>query len=119
MQPMNINNIGGNESNYRLRGEPVKLAARVLVGCRPDGDGWEEVWDETSIVERYRTMVKSRGSRKQRAAHAMIPRASVTIVKRLDVAMPEVVFARLEGKSDTEVRIAELEAKIRALLHSR
>ena len=116
MEAMNINNIGGNNSNFRLRGEPVKLATKVLVGCKPDGDGWEEVWDESIDFERYRPQIRFRGSRKQKAARMIVPFNTVKVVPKLEVGAPPVVVARLEGKSEAEVRIMELEWKIKQLM---
>lgn len=116
MNTLNFNYIGGDNSNVGLRGTPVKLTAKQLVGCRPDGDGWEEVWDETFDLEKHRTRIKMRGSRKQKAARMMVPRATVTIVPKLEVQDPTVVQAVLMEKSPDEIRILQLEAEIRKLM---
>jgi len=114
---MNINQIGGLTSNYRLRGEPVKLNAKEFRGFyKPDGDGYEEVWHETSSAEKLRDKMRLRGSRKQLAARQMVPRSSVTIVKTGEPVAPKVAIAKLEGKSEQDVRIIELEEKIRTLI---
>lgn len=114
-ETMNINHVGG-ESNYRLRGEPVKLFAKEFIGFRPDGDGWEDVWKETNSAEHYATQMKLKGSRRQRAARQMIPLSTVTIVNLRTPAPPTMVRAILDEKSPDEIRIAELEAKVKELL---
>ena len=116
MKPMNINREGGDRSNYRLRGEPVKLFAKTLVGARPDGDGWEQVWDETWGTNYDKARVKPGVPRKQAAARQAIPLSTVTLVNTRTPAPPAVALATLAGKSPDEVKIAELEAKIRELM---
>lgn len=115
MEAMNINYVD-RQANYRLRGAPVKLFAKTLQGVRPDGDGWEEVWDESWGTERCQSIPKLRGSRKQRAAKCLIPRESIRIVPKVVAAPLCVVEARLANKTAEEVRVAELEAKVRELM---
>ena len=115
MEAININYID-RQANYRLRGERVRLFAKSLVGVRPDGDGWEEVWDESWGTERSRSIPKLRGSRKQRAARCLVPVESIRIVAKCEAAPRPIVEARLAGKSEEEMRIAELEAKIAELM---
>ena len=115
-ETMNFNQIGGNTSNYRLRKEPVKLMSRRLVGCRPDGDGYEEVWDEEFDYERHRTKVKPGLPRKQQAARRAIPLSTVTIVKKLEVQPRSVVMAVLNERTPEEQKIYELETEIRNLM---
>ena len=115
MDPLNINRFGGNQSNYRLRNEPVKLHCREYVGVRPDGDGYEQVWSETDTTERHRSRVKPGMPRKQRAALAAMPKATVVVVPVMVARPIGVVEAVLAKKTPQEVRIVELEAKIREL----
>jgi hypothetical protein len=116
MKPMNINREGGNQSSYRLRGEPVKLFAKTLVGARPDGDGWEQVWDETWGTNYDKVRVKPGVPRKQAAARQAIPLSTVKLVNMRTPAPPAVVLAKLENRTADEIKIAELEAKIRELM---
>lgn len=119
MEMININNYkrGDVVSNYRLRGEPVKLAAKEFNGFYiPDGDGYVEAWKETSATEKLRDKMRLRGSRKQRAARQAVPLSSVTIVKPGGTVSPRVAIAMLEGKSQQDVRIIELEEKIKQLM---
>ena len=116
MEPININRFGGDTSSYRLRHEPVKLACRELVGYRPDGDGYEKVWDEYEEKERYKTKVKPGMPRKQKAALKAIPRATVTIVQPKVVQPKEVVEVVLAGGSEQDIKIARLEARMKELL---
>jgi hypothetical protein len=115
MEAMNINYVD-RQANYRLRGAAVKLFAKTLVGCRPSGDGWEEVWDESWGTSYSKSIPKFRGSRKQRAARAMVPVESIKVVAKREAAPACVVEARLANKTAEEVRVAELEAKIRELM---
>lgn len=115
-ETMNFNYVGGNTANYRLRKEPVKLASRRLVGCVPDGDGWEEVWDEAFDYERHRTKVKPGLPRKQQAARRAIPLSTVTIVKKLEVQPRTLVMAELNNRTPQEQEIYELETQIRGLM---
>lgn len=70
-------------SKYQLRREPVKLKARMVVGVRPDGDGWEPVWLETTTEEVHRTRSKIKESRKQKAARAAIKKETRAEVKKV------------------------------------
>lgn len=115
MEPMNINWIGGNTANFKLRGTPVRLSSKMSVGVRPDGDGYEQVWEEVDLFEKSKTQMRLRGTRKQKAARAMIPLATVKKVEIGEPAPKPVVMARLTG-DERDVKIAELEAKIKALL---
>ncbi len=117
MDPVNITYHNDYDTAcYRLRGEPVKLRFREMVGARPDGDGWEEVWDESFGTECYRSKVRLNEGRKQRAARHVRPMETVKLVPKVEVQPEEVTRAILAEKSDDEVRILQLEAKIKALL---
>jgi hypothetical protein len=115
VEAININYVD-RQANYRLRGAPVKLFAKTLQGVRPDGDGWEEVWDESWGTNYSKNIPKLRGSRKQRAARCLVPVESIRIVAKCEAAPACVVEARLANKTAEEVRVAELEAKIRELM---
>jgi hypothetical protein len=112
-EPLDIRRHGGDRSNYRLRGEPVQLVARTIV---LDKDGNERGAIEVVGTEKYRPTQKVRVSRKQKAAREAVPRATITIVKELIPAPPEVAIARFEGKSEHEIEVAFLEARIKKLL---
>jgi hypothetical protein len=112
---MNIRTIGNN-SNYRLLGKKVSLDCRVLKGYRPDGDGYEPVWDEYTESEKSKQLMRVRGARKQRAAKAVSPKVSIVDVKPLNPVPYEVGVAIYEGKTEDEIKIAQLEAQIRKLM---
>jgi hypothetical protein len=111
-------NIGhyGRTSNYRLRHEPVKLTNRVFKGHRPDGDGYEEIWEESDEVQRYRLSMRVRGARKQRAAKANIPKESIKLVPINQPKPAAVVLAILDKKTPEQIRVLELEAELKKLM---
>lgn len=115
-ETVNINQIGANTSNYRLRGEPAQLTCRTFQGFRPDGDGWADEWEVTIGTERHRTHVKPGLPRKQAAARAKIPINTIKIVPRLEAAPKDVVMARLADATPQELKIAALQAEIKKLL---
>ena len=115
MEPLNINHHGGFTSNYTLRGTAVKLSAREFKGVKPDGDGYEDVWQETDTQHLEKEKMRLRGSRKQKAARAFVPKSSVTIVKHQEPAASTVVNAILDGKSADVIKILELEDKIKKM----
>jgi hypothetical protein len=115
----------GEESNYRLRGEPVKMVVKVTpVFDAPGTDAWETDGGapaplpyEEEIRERYRTPVRSRVGRKQRAAKLARPIESITVVPLAKKPAPmEVVAVRMEGGTTEEEQIAALESRIKVLL---
>lgn len=116
MNTIHINRVGGDNSNLGLRGKAHELKSTVLAGYRPDGDGWEPIWVENSILERHKLYMKLRGSRKQKAARMYVPRASVTIVSNNQLPDPNVVKAQLMTKTPEDLKIEELERQIKALL---
>jgi hypothetical protein len=117
VETLHIANHGGFTSNYDLRGKALKFSSREFKGfVKPDGDGYEEVWDDVDIFRKYKEKMRLRGSRKQRAAQRSIPKESIKIVKEVTISPIEVIDARLEGKSDDDVKIIELECQIRELL---
>jgi hypothetical protein len=113
MEAININNVGGNRSNYRFRGEPVQLMVRTAV---LDENKEIKGFVECTVDEVYRTQVRVCVSRKQKAAREAVPRAHVVVVKEKPVVVPEVALARLEGRSERDVAVAALEAKVKELL---
>jgi len=109
---MNIAHYG-HTSNYRLRDEPIKLTSKVLKGYRKNG---EPIYEEFDAFKSYGAHMRIRGSRKQRAAHEAIMKETVRKVEVKGPRPPEVVKAVLEGKSAADVKIAELEFKMKELL---
>jgi hypothetical protein len=117
MEPININRIERGcdvrQSNYALIGKPVGLNCRVLQVSRPvEIDRWEDEggypapdwtekfsWDEE---ERYRSAMRVRGSRKQRAAKAYIPRESINVIKVTKAAPVKVAMAKLDVRAEME-----------------
>jgi hypothetical protein len=116
IETVNIAHHGGLTSNYGLRGTAVKLVAREFKGVKPDGDGYEDVWQETDTQHLEKEKMRLRGSRKQKAARAFVPRSSVTIVEHREPAAQAVVQARLDGKSADVIKILELEDQIRKMM---
>ena len=112
------------ESNYRLGSEPVKLTAKIIqVFDAPGVDTWEGEGGacmpapfEEEIEVRNKSKMNLRGSRKQRAAKQFIPRESIKVVEIKTVVPKQVAMAIVQGKSDHEIKVAELEAKIQTLL---
>ena len=112
------------EANYRLRGEPVKLVATITPVLECQGsDAWEDdggavagLPTQVDVAERHRAEVRVRPPRKQAAARAAIPRETVRIVRGEAPAPIEVVEARVAGKSEADVQVARLEARIRELM---
>jgi len=109
---MNIRYVDGNNSCYRLRGEPVQLTAKSV---KLDANGKIESMVVETVAEIYAAKVRARGPRKQTAARQMRPTGRVVVVER-KVATPEVAIARFEGGGDREVQIAILERKIKELM---
>lgn len=87
LQPVNIA-YAELQSNYRLRGEPVKLMARIIPVLEADGtDRWEGEGGacapepyEVEDLWRYRSAIRRSRARGQRAAKWHIPKNSITIV---------------------------------------
>jgi hypothetical protein len=112
------------ESNYRLHSEPVKLTAKITpVFDAPGVDTWEGEGGacaplpyEEDAEKRYKQQMNLRGARKQRAAKQFIPRESIKIVQIKTVVPKEVAMAIVEGKSDQEIEVARLTAKIQELM---
>jgi hypothetical protein len=117
MDPVNINHFtrgSTRESNYSLRGEPVRLTVKTLV----QGGLLQFPVKEETTEEVNKQRVGLRGLRRQRAARAVVTRESIKVVP-LDYpppAPPEVVAVRLAGGSDADEKIAALEARIKVLL---
>ena len=122
-----FNRSGGTEEScYRLRNEPVKLSCKMVIPLKdsPGTDAWEgeggayqplEV-ELAPTGERYKTPVRMRLGRGQMAAKRVRPTESVKTTSQESAAPLEVGVARFEGKSEKEIEIAKLEARIRALL---
>lgn len=127
MDAMNFNVIERGEvreSNYRLLNEPVKLMTLITPVLEAPGfDRWEDDGGlpaplpyEVTTEELFRKEVRIKLGHRQRAARMAVPRESIRVVSMGAPAPVEVVMARYEGRSEEEVKIAELEAKIKALL---
>lgn len=125
MEAMNIRQYSrGNdhESNYRLLEEPLKLKVRIIPVLDADGtDSWETdggalapamapFESTTEQVNRSRMTVK--GARKQRAARMCVSKESIKIVHQSGPRSP----GELEPELGAAVQVAQLEAKIKALL---
>ena len=111
-------------SNYRLMNEPVKLTTKLYEPyVVPDGDGWAETGAVCGVPvkvsidkKRYSQLMRLRGSRKQRAAKAFIPRESIKVVSQSKPVAAAVGIAIYEGKTEQEIQIAQLEARIREVM---
>lgn len=108
----NILKRGSAESNPRMRNNPITSKTTVTL-YNPDGSVKEV--QETCAEERYRARMALRGSRKQRAAQALIPRESVTVVREKTPVAPAVVEAAMAGKEGVDLQIAALEAEVKRL----
>ena len=111
------------ESNYRLLNEPVQLKVRMehvpsTEECAWEDDGGPTVSLVTEMIveQAIKAQMRVRGARKQRAARAMRPVESIKVVRINEPAPAEVVGVRLNGGSQQDEKVAELEAKIRQLL---
>ena len=123
---MNINKYSrgdDRESNYRLLNEPVQLKVRMehvpsTEECAWEDDGGPTVSLVTEMIveQAIKAQMRVRGARKQRAARAMRPVESIKVVRINEPAPAEVVGVRLNGGSQQDEKVAELEAKIRQLL---
>ena len=126
MEAMNINKYSRGDdrgSNYRLLDEPVQLKVRVehvqsTEECAWEDDGGPTVLliTEMTVEQAIKAQMRVRGARKQRAARAMRPVESIKVVRINEPAPAEVVGVRLNGGSQQDEKVAELEAKIRQLL---
>jgi len=126
MDAMNINKYSrgdDRESNYRLLNEPVQLKVRMehvpsIEECAWEDDGGPTVSlvTEMTVEQAIKAQMRVRGARKQRAARAMRPVESIKVVRINEPAPAEVVGVRLNGGSQQDEKVAELEAKIRQLL---
>ncbi len=93
-------------SNHKLRQAAIKLNAKMLRGCRPDGDGWEEVWEETTTEEIHKSRAKVKLSRKQIAARKLIQVESRKEIKK--VAMSKrLTEMRLAGVNTTKEELVQ------------
>lgn len=126
MDALNINKYSrgdDRESNYRLLNEPVQLKVRMehvpsTEECAWEDDGGPTVSLVTEMIveQAIKAQMRVRGARKQRAARAMRPVESIKVVRINEPAPAEVVGVRLNGGSQQDEKVAELEAKIRQLL---
>ena len=126
MDALNINKYSrgdDRESNYRLLNEPVQLKVRMehvpsTEKCAWEDDGGPTVSLVTEMIveQAIKAQMRVRGARKQRAARAMRPVESIKVVRINEPAPAEVVGVRLNGGSQQDEKVAELEAKIRQLL---
>lgn len=109
----NFRYVGHEESNPRLRGSKVVCAAKVT---KFDADGKILEIQETTTEEINRERLRVRGVKRQRAAKAFVPINTITLVPEKKVVPVEVAEAIMDGASDVEIKIAELEAKVKRLL---
>jgi hypothetical protein len=77
------------------------------------------VWRESTGTERYHSVPKLKGSRKQAAARQKIPLASITKVIINQPVSPAEAIAIYEGANPQDLEIKRLEAQIRALMNLR
>lgn len=126
MDALNINKYSrgdDRESNYRLLNEPVQLKVRMEHVPSTEECAWEDdggptvsLVTEMTVEQAIKAQMRVRGARKQRAARAMRPVESIKVVRINEPAPAEVVGVRLNGGSQQDEKVAELEAKIRQLL---
>ena len=126
MDALNINKYSrgdDRESNYRLLNEPVQLKVRMEHVQSTEECAWEDdggptvsLITEMTVEQAIKAQMRVRGARKQRAARAMRPVESIKVVRINEPAPAEVVGVRLNGGSQQDEKVAELEAKIRQLL---
>ncbi len=81
----------------------------------PDGDGWAPapsvcVWNDGKNP--LSSVIRVRGSRKQRAARAYIPKESIKIVKKKEPVHPIVAITVLQGGSAADIEVAELKGRL-------
>jgi hypothetical protein len=111
-------------SNYALRDRPLNLKTVVIPLCHQDGtDAWEDdggfiqmPYEVDSAKKFHQDIGITHLGRKQRAARLNVPRESIKVVQQGKPAPLPVVRARYEGKTEQEVRIVELECRIRELM---
>ena len=139
MQPVTIRHEGGLTSNAHLE-KKIELRATITRYCwfRPDGDGYEQVFEETTTRELIQKKMRLRGERKQRAADAIRPviivrkevpalvpvsfNAAMKILDRRDLICEndslarqlEVVVVRV--KTERELKIERLDEQMKALV---
>ena len=126
MDALNINKYSRGDdrgSNYRLLNEPVQLKVRMEHVPSTEECAWEDdggptvsLVTEMTVEQAIKAQMRVRGARKQRAARAMRPVESIKVVRINEPAPAEVVGVRLNGGSQQDEKVAELEAKIRQLL---
>jgi hypothetical protein len=111
------------ESNYALRDRPLELRATHVPLLQGVGtDAWEDDGGfvppivELDGADKSRQKIGIRPPRKQRAARANVPRESINVVSMSKPVPRGVAIAIYEGKSEQEVEIARLEARIRELM---
>lgn len=98
MDPVNIQHHGGDNSNYRLHDEKLTLYCKTMY-YKPDGDGYEQVMEQTEDHVRYAQVMRLRGSRKQRAARAVSPKVSIIDIRKVQKTLvaPEIGDAIIEA----------------------
>ena len=126
METMNIRrHRRGDESgcNYSLRDKKLDLKAVHVPVLAQDGtDRFEDDGGavppivELTEQEKYRTDVRIHPPRKQRAAKAYIPKETIKVVHMGKPVVREKAIAIFEGKSPDEVKLAELEGRVRELM---
>ena len=111
------------ESNYALRQAPLNLKATVQTVCEASGTdrfdddgGFIPPVRELTEAERYRSNVRIRPAKKQRAAKCYIPKESIKVVSMSKPVARGVAIAIYEGKTEQEIEVAALEARVRELM---
>ncbi len=109
-------NIERHERNVNYQSNPriTKKDAYPLMYVKPhfvvpDGDGWAPapsscVWNDGKNP--LSSTIRVRGSRKQRAARAYIPKESIKIVKKKEPVHPIVGITILQGGSAADIEVA-------------
>ena len=112
------------ESNYRLLDERTKFTVKIItILDAPGVDVWEgeggycpPALYEEEVMFKSKTLMNVRGARKQRAAKQYIPKELIKVVSMAQPIGKTVAMAIVTGQSDENIKIAELEARIKALL---
>jgi hypothetical protein len=110
-------------SNYALRDSKLNLkATHTPVYEAPGSDRFDDDGGyiprpiELTDAEKYRSSVRIRPAKKQRAAKCLVPKESIKVVSMSKPVPRPVAIAIFEDKTEQEVEIARLEARVRELM---